>query len=479
MSREVSVGKELSNSQNSSVCQANGFDVVAVLGRGACSTVCAANNNTGNGGVPRRVALKLFRKNAEDETDEYNERRARRIAVEHAILTRLQLVERHPFIVNVISAFQTPRYAVFAMTRYVTTLKALLVAMPRSKLPSEQAARTIAAEVLLALEFLHSNGIVYRDLKPENLLVGQTGHVALSDFDLSLILPWSPVATIAAPASLQEETVAVEQGDSSLLLASQKEAIASVAVSSSPPLVVHHSQTSSGPASNSFGSSQLARGSRSNSDTTRQRRTSLVGTTEYMAPETIGDGPCTPAVDMWGLGVLIYEMVFGRVPFNGTCAADTTDRITRATKVPFPVDPPASEALRSLLQALLSQDPQRRPLAAAVKLHPWFAGVDFGLLPCQLSPLGSRELPDDDQTAAGMGADRETLRGWWEAEKLDNANDAIGRFGFFAAARAPVETVRSDDKLLQAMQAGGCRSVHAPPAKTKNTIAQRIKSWFR
>src|SRR5262249_8439935 len=46
--------------------------------------------------------------------------------------------------------------------------------------------RFYAAETLMALEYLHMMGIVYRDLKPENVLVREDGHIMLSDFDLSL-----------------------------------------------------------------------------------------------------------------------------------------------------------------------------------------------------------------------------------------------------------------------------------------------------
>ena len=54
------------------------------------------------------------------------------------------------------------------------------------KIKIKKFCRFYAAETLLALEYLHMMGIVYRDLKPENVLVREDGHIMLSDFDLSL-----------------------------------------------------------------------------------------------------------------------------------------------------------------------------------------------------------------------------------------------------------------------------------------------------
>lgn len=50
---------------------------------------------------------------------------------------------------------------------------------------SEEKTIFYASEILLAIEYLHHEGIIYRDLKPENILIDKYGHIALTDFGLS------------------------------------------------------------------------------------------------------------------------------------------------------------------------------------------------------------------------------------------------------------------------------------------------------
>lgn len=57
--------------------------------------------------------------------------------------------------------------------------------LSKQKKISEELARIYIAEILLALEALHSKYIVYRDLKPENVLIGEDGHLKLTDFGLA------------------------------------------------------------------------------------------------------------------------------------------------------------------------------------------------------------------------------------------------------------------------------------------------------
>jgi serine/threonine protein kinase len=101
--------------------------------------------------------------------------------VEH-VLSERRLLEAcsHPFLIHLHANFQTP-----------TTLHLLLSYIPGGELFSHlrrarrfvlPTAQFYASEIVLALEYLHNKGIVYRDLKPENLLLDERGHVRITDF---------------------------------------------------------------------------------------------------------------------------------------------------------------------------------------------------------------------------------------------------------------------------------------------------------
>lgn len=57
--------------------------------------------------------------------------------------------------------------------------------LERERRFSEEVARVYACEIVLGLEYLHKNGVIYRDLKPDNILVCENGHIKLADFGLS------------------------------------------------------------------------------------------------------------------------------------------------------------------------------------------------------------------------------------------------------------------------------------------------------
>lgn len=95
------------------------------------------------------------------------------------ILERLN----HPFIVKLHFAFQTPERLYFVID--FLNGGELFFHLRKEQRFSESRARFYAAEITLALGCLHQNGIIYRDLKPENVILDSEGHIKLTDFGLS------------------------------------------------------------------------------------------------------------------------------------------------------------------------------------------------------------------------------------------------------------------------------------------------------
>lgn len=90
-------------------------------------------------------------------------------------------------------------------------------------------------------------------------------------------------------------------------------------------------------------------------------RSTLFGTPQYMAPERARGRPVSPATDVYALGVMTYEMLAGRRPFESDDAGGLLRMHVNAPVPPLPEVAPAVEAV--LLEAL-AKDPSQRPSAA-------------------------------------------------------------------------------------------------------------------
>ncbi|KAM5562858.1 hypothetical protein ABKV19_017843 [Rosa sericea] len=277
----------------------------------------------------------LFAMKAMEKSIMLNRNKVHRACTEREIISQLD----HPFLPTLYTSFETSTH-VCLITDFCSggELFALLDKQPM-KFFKEDSARFYAAEVVIALEYLHCLGIIYRDLKPENILLQKDGHIVLTDFDLSFMASCKPqIIRHQSPKKRRRSS------------------------SQPPPTFVAEPVNQS----NSF-----------------------VGTEEYIAPEIVSGTGHSSAIDWWALGILLYEMLYGRTPFRGKNRQRTFNNILHKD-LTFPSSIPVSLAARQLINALLQRDPATRlgstTGANEIKQHPFFRGITWPLIRCMRPP---------------------------------------------------------------------------------------------
>ena len=156
------------------------FQVMKVLGRGSFGKVTLVQyKQTGE-----YYAMKSLKKDVLLDQDQ----------VESTILEKkiLQSLD-HPFLVGMIFCFQTEERIYFIMP-FVRGGE-LFQHLRSTRFFPEEKVRFYAASIGLALDYLHSKGIIYRDIKPENILIGEDGYLKLIDFGMAKIIKNGEKAT--------------------------------------------------------------------------------------------------------------------------------------------------------------------------------------------------------------------------------------------------------------------------------------------
>jgi len=167
------VGTIFSTHQTIKNVGVNDFKILKVVGRGSYGKVCLVQFQKTND----LYAMKSLKKNVLLDEDQ----------VESTLLEKkiLQSID-HPFLVGMVFCFQTEERVYFVLP-FIRGGE-LFQHLRQSKYFPEEKTKFYAAIIGLALEYLHNKGIIYRDIKPENILLDEDGYLKLIDFGMAKIL---------------------------------------------------------------------------------------------------------------------------------------------------------------------------------------------------------------------------------------------------------------------------------------------------
>ncbi|KAI3450809.1 hypothetical protein Pfo_007474 [Paulownia fortunei] len=337
--------------------------VISALGRGAKGVVFLVQTENGE-----LLALKaILRSSIEKKklASSSNGNEYRRICFEREVLSSFH----HPLLPKLHGVLITDKIVGYAIDYCSGRDLNYLRKKQTEKMFSDDIIRFYAAELVLALEYLHNLGIVYRDLKPENVMVQENGHLMLVDFDLSTKLSAKSPETRPVSSKQKPQIKPKKKKKFGFSFKRRDSGI-------SPDDSVQREELESDSV-------------RSESDSV-EKSNSFVGTEEYVAPEIIlGDGHDF-SVDWWCLGVMLYEMLYGTTPFRGANRKETFYRIiTKAPNLTGELTP-----LRDLIGKLLEKDPRKRISVREIKGHDFFRAVYWDSITEMPRPPFIPELTD-------------------------------------------------------------------------------------
>jgi serine/threonine protein kinase/tetratricopeptide (TPR) repeat protein len=366
-----------------------GYELLEELGRGGMGVVYKARQL----GLNRLVALKMVL--ADAGTDP---RRLGRFRTEAEAAARLQ----HPNIVQVYEVGEQEGWLFFSLELVEGgSLAEHIGGTPQPPGPSAELVETLAR----TMHVVHQAGVVHRDLKPANIL----------------LQPRATKNTKSHKKEAEDRQGGVGSGFRDFSCFSW-------------PFF---------PKITDFGLAKLL-----DEDVNRTKTGTSLGTPRYMAPEqtSAGTQPVSPAVDVYALGTILYELLTGQPPFNGATPLDTLEQVrTREPVPPSRLQPKVPRELETICLKCLEKEPYRRYATAealADDLRRFRDGKSVLARPASAWERGrkwARRHPTLAAVAAGVGlAVLAALGGIvWHDVRVERALDSERRN--FREARAALE----------------------------------------
>ena len=260
------------------------FSFIRLIGVGSYGNVYVARKKSNN----KLYAVKVLNKSQFCN----NVKQKNNIKTERTILEKLD----YPFLMKLNYAFQT-KNALYLITQFMPGGELNYHIYKKNNYFEEEKVKFYAAEIILGLNYLHQNNCIYRDLKPENVLIDKDGHIKLTDFGLS---------KLCEDYSCKTKT--------------------------------------------------------------------LCGTPEYLAPEILFAKNYGIEVDWWSLGVIIYEMLSGYLPFKILRGERISKKVyEKKIKMFSHFTNPAKD----LIKKLLVINPEKRIGFNQIKNHEFFKGINW------------------------------------------------------------------------------------------------------